>query len=185
MGVGRESNHPYQAWTPETFARASRAELVAWLKWNDPNGEYTTGATYGPDDEPAASTEEYRALALAQWQGSQPVADEYEFEPGIALQDAIGRARARRESSSEGAASRPNSSLRKRKVMTDYTFDVKLFATIHVVATDEQTARRMLKEHVDGNEANFGAWPTGAPILGQVGIDGEADLVPEEEGEDE
>lgn len=55
--------------------------------------------------------------------------------------------------------------------MKEYAFDVKLFANIRVVASSESAARKMLEEHVSGAECNFGAWPNGDPILGEVFVD--------------
>lgn len=54
---------------------------------------------------------------------------------------------------------------------TDFAFDVKLFATIRVKATTEAEARSLLRMHVDAADANFGAWPNGEPITGEVSID--------------
>lgn len=55
--------------------------------------------------------------------------------------------------------------------MSKFTFDVKLFATLTVEAADERAARRMIDLHINGNDANFGAWPDGSPILGSVSQD--------------
>ena len=61
--------------------------------------------------------------------------------------------------------------------MPAYTFDVKMFATFTVTADTEDQARRILNESVDGNEANFGAWPDGSPVLAEVGFDGDHELM--------
>jgi hypothetical protein len=58
-----------------------------------------------------------------------------------------------------------------------YTFDVKLLATVRVVAADEPTARAQLRDALDCADANFGAWPDGSPILAEASIDGDADLI--------
>lgn len=55
--------------------------------------------------------------------------------------------------------------------MSTYTFDVTLTANFTVAAPNEGMARRILRESVDGNEANFGAWPDGSPVLAEVGIE--------------
>lgn len=68
--------------------------------------------------------------------------------------------------------------------MPAFTFDVKLFATIVVQAETERAARRLIGAHVDGQEANFGAWPDGSPILGTVAQDNpDEDTVVEIDGE--
>lgn len=59
----------------------------------------------------------------------------------------------------------------------EYTFDVKLFATIRVKADSEAQAKAMLREHLDAADANFGAWPDGNPILAEASMDGTADLI--------
>ena len=61
--------------------------------------------------------------------------------------------------------------------MREFTFDVKIFATVRVKAGTETEARAMLQDGLDGADTNFGAWPDGSPILGECGMDGEADLV--------
>ncbi len=57
------------------------------------------------------------------------------------------------------------------KPLTEYAFDVKLFATIRVKATSEAEARALLNEHVNAADANFGAWPNGEPITGEASVD--------------
>lgn len=52
--------------------------------------------------------------------------------------------------------------------MTEFTFDVKLFATIRVHAETEGEARRLINAVFSGAEGNFGAWPDGSPVLGTV-----------------
>lgn len=53
----------------------------------------------------------------------------------------------------------------------EYMFDVKLFASIRFRADSEEHASAMMKEHIDGNSANLGAWPNGDPILCEVSLD--------------
>lgn len=59
----------------------------------------------------------------------------------------------------------------------EYTFNVKLFATIRVKAETVKKARAMIIKHVTsananfGACANFGAWPNGDPIVAEVTID--------------
>lgn len=55
-------------------------------------------------------------------------------------------------------------------VTRDFTFDVPLTATITVKAPDESTARRWLLDAVDCADTNFGAYPNGAPIVGEASI---------------
>lgn len=64
----------------------------------------------------------------------------------------------------------------------EYLFDVKLFASIRVVADTEAEARAWLREHLDCADANFGS-DEGAPIVAEASMDGEADLI-EVDGED-
>ena len=66
--------------------------------------------------------------------------------------------------------------------MSEYAFDVKLFALIRVKAKNELEARFALFERVDEASANLGAWEDGSPIVVQVNMDG-ADLI-EIDGED-
>ncbi len=61
----------------------------------------------------------------------------------------------------------------------NYTFDVKLFASVTVSASCEADAREMITKALDGADANFGSWPNGDPILAQVSPDGEHDLIEE------
>lgn len=60
--------------------------------------------------------------------------------------------------------------------MTEYAFDVKLFATIRVKASSEAEARKMLHEALDCADSNFGAWPNGDPITAEASLDGRAEL---------
>lgn len=55
--------------------------------------------------------------------------------------------------------------------MHEYLFDVKLFASIRFRADSEEHARAMMREHIDCNTANLGAWPSGEPILCEVSLD--------------
>lgn len=63
-------------------------------------------------------------------------------------------------------------------VTREFAFDVRLFSTLRVKAASEAEARALLREHVDCADANFGAWPSGDPILGEASLDdGEPDLI--------
>lgn len=55
--------------------------------------------------------------------------------------------------------------------MHEFLFDVKLFAAIRVKAKNEAAARALIMAHVDGSEANLGAWPNGDPIVCPVSLD--------------
>lgn len=59
--------------------------------------------------------------------------------------------------------------------MNTYEFDVKFFVVLSVEAESLSAARAKVKS-INGNEANFGAWPDGSPIVGVVDMDGEPDL---------
>ena len=61
--------------------------------------------------------------------------------------------------------------------MPEYVFDVKLFTTLRVKADSEAKARADLRRMLNCADANFGAWDEGDPILGEVSMDGEPDLV--------
>lgn len=61
--------------------------------------------------------------------------------------------------------------------MSEYLFDVKLFASVRVEAESEDAARKLLAETLDGASCNAGAWPDGAPVLFEASLDGEADLM--------
>lgn len=67
--------------------------------------------------------------------------------------------------------------------MTEYAFDVKLFASIRVEADSEEQARALLREHVDCATANFGAWPNGDPIIGEASVDDDHPELIEIDGE--
>lgn len=55
-----------------------------------------------------------------------------------------------------------------------FTFDVELYATIEVKAINKSAAKNLLLDRVHQSEANFGAWPNGDPILGNIGLPDEA-----------
>ncbi|MDR3425524.1 MAG: hypothetical protein P4M13_10720 [Alphaproteobacteria bacterium] len=59
----------------------------------------------------------------------------------------------------------------------EYAFDVKIFATLRVKAESQEEARAALAAAIDGGEANFGSFPNGEPIIADVCIDGEIDLI--------
>lgn len=54
--------------------------------------------------------------------------------------------------------------------LIEYAFDLKLTASIRVKATSFEEAVKMLKEEFDCADANFGAWPNGDPITGEVSL---------------
>lgn len=54
----------------------------------------------------------------------------------------------------------------------EYAFDITLTAAVRVMASDEADARAQLADKFDCADANFGAWRTGAPILGEVSLVG-------------
>lgn len=69
--------------------------------------------------------------------------------------------------------------------MKIYLFDMKLFATVRVMASSEAEARRILRAEIDGAEVNFGADPRGNPLTGQTSLDDgdTGDLVESDAGE--
>jgi hypothetical protein len=60
--------------------------------------------------------------------------------------------------------------LRAEYPVTEYIFDVKLTGTVRVEADSEADARKMLGEAIECADTNFGAWPNGDPILGEVSL---------------
>jgi hypothetical protein len=54
--------------------------------------------------------------------------------------------------------------------MSEYAFDVTLKIAIRVDAPTEQDARKLLDRHLDCADANFGAWPSGDPILAEASM---------------
>lgn len=54
--------------------------------------------------------------------------------------------------------------------MRRFTFDIPLLASITVAATDPETARQMLQTALDCADTNFGAYPDGSPIIGEVSL---------------
>lgn len=54
--------------------------------------------------------------------------------------------------------------------MGEYVFGVWLFSTIRVNADSEEQAHRLLREHINCADANFGAWPNGDPILAEASV---------------
>lgn len=68
--------------------------------------------------------------------------------------------------------------------MAEFAFDVKLFATIRVEASDEATARVLLQENLSAADAHFGAWDhTGEPILAEAVLDDDQPDLIEIDGE--
>ena len=61
--------------------------------------------------------------------------------------------------------------------MPNYLFDVKMFASIRLDAPDEQTARQWLQECLNCATGNLGALPNSEPIVCEISLDGELDLV--------
>lgn len=50
----------------------------------------------------------------------------------------------------------------------EYAFDLTLTGAIRVKAASEEEAREMLETCLSAVDVNFGAWPDGSPILGEV-----------------
>ena len=63
--------------------------------------------------------------------------------------------------------------------MSNYLFDVKLFATVHVNAVSEREAMNKVAEAFDGASCNAGAWPSGDPILFEAYTDGHPEFIDE------
>lgn len=55
--------------------------------------------------------------------------------------------------------------------MKEYTFDIDLVTSLTVTAASRAQAERLLRELVDGAEANLGAWPSGSPIIVDVTLE--------------
>ena len=55
--------------------------------------------------------------------------------------------------------------------MPRFTFDLTLSAALTVDAPDDIMARKMIVECLECADTNFGAWPNGDPILGEVSVD--------------
>jgi hypothetical protein len=64
--------------------------------------------------------------------------------------------------------------------MPEYVFDVKFFAAVRVSARSRRAARRLI-ETLSGRTASLGTWPDGTDVSAVVEIDGEADLLDEDE----
>ena len=60
--------------------------------------------------------------------------------------------------------------------MNEYTFDLKLFASITFEAKSEEEARQLMAASFMPS-VDLGTWPSGARILADAAIDGEPDLV--------
>ncbi len=54
--------------------------------------------------------------------------------------------------------------------MKEYAFDLRLKAAIRVKAASLADAIKALQAELDCAEANFGAWPDGSPIIGEVSL---------------
>ena len=60
--------------------------------------------------------------------------------------------------------------------MTEFTFDLRLDASISLKAVDLDTAKRELWALLQCASTNFGAWPNGEPALGEVSLNSVADI---------
>ena len=60
--------------------------------------------------------------------------------------------------------------------MRQFTFDIPLLASVTVAADDPETARQMLQTALDCADTNFGAFPNGDPILGEVSLAEDIDI---------
>lgn len=60
--------------------------------------------------------------------------------------------------------------------MHEYTFDVKLFATINIKAETEDKARELLEQALDRGELDCGLID-GRPIKGNIAPDGDHELI--------
>ena len=54
-----------------------------------------------------------------------------------------------------------------------YEFQVTLLANFEVEGENRESAEQYVRLAIDGNLANFGAWPNGDPVLATVEIEGE------------
>lgn len=54
--------------------------------------------------------------------------------------------------------------------MKEYAFDLRLKVSLRVKAKTLADAIKMLKAELDCAESNFGAWPNGDPIVGEVSL---------------
>lgn len=68
-------------------------------------------------------------------------------------------------------------------MLKEYTFDVKMFATLRVKANSEDEARRILLAEVDCADCNGGMWPDGSPILFEASVDDDSPELIEVDGE--
>lgn len=59
----------------------------------------------------------------------------------------------------------------------EYLFDVKLFTALRVKAEHEDIAIQIIMESLRCATANLGSWPDGEPILAEVSVDGDLDLI--------
>lgn len=74
-----------------------------------------------------------------------------------------------------GPQSCPNSDYAKEEEMHEYTFDVKLFATINIKAENEAKARELLEQALDRGELDCGLID-GQPVKGNIAPDGDHEL---------
>jgi hypothetical protein len=61
--------------------------------------------------------------------------------------------------------------------MSEYFFDVKLFASFRINAENETKARQLLADALDCASVNFGADDSGDPLIAEASMDGEPDLI--------
>lgn len=64
----------------------------------------------------------------------------------------------------------------------NYLFDVKLFATVRIDASTQAEAENHLRRLLDCATCNAGELPDGSPLIIDISIDGDLDLV-ETDGE--
>lgn len=64
--------------------------------------------------------------------------------------------------------------------MLQFTFDVKIFATISVQAENEASARALLHQHLEGVRVSFEPTDSAVapqPVCAEASADGESDLL--------
>lgn len=61
--------------------------------------------------------------------------------------------------------------------MNTYTFDAKFFATITIDAASQAEAEATIRDLLDCASCNAGEWPNGDPILLDMSLDGDLDLI--------
>lgn len=71
----------------------------------------------------------------------------------------------------------PQVAVAEEQELSEYMFDVKLFATVRVKANSWKEAEGVVREVLDGAIVNAGCWPDGNPVLFEASIDGALDLI--------